>query len=185
LLDSQLGQLKLTTSKFYRVSGETTQHRGVIPDITYPSTFTREDFGESSYDNALAWDTIKKARYFPVDLVADYVPLLNEKHLQRRANSKEFGYLAEDIQVYQEKKDIKSMSLNMAARKAETEERKAKRLRRINQRLKDKGLEPIKSIKDYDESVFEDDDFRLQETGNILADYINLHNAKKLAEVKN
>ncbi|NVJ61261.1 MAG: carboxy terminal-processing peptidase [Gammaproteobacteria bacterium] len=184
LLDSKLGQLKLTTSKFYRVSGETTQHRGVIPDIQFPTAFSREEYGESSYDNALAWDTIKKANFSPEQRVEAYVDFLQQKHLQRRENQKEFEYLFQDIEEYNERKNEKSVSLNLKTRQAEIDKRKQKRLARINQRLKDKGLEPVKTLKDFDEKVFEDDDFKLQETGNILVDYILLKDSKKVAEKK-
>lgn len=184
LLDSELGQIKLTTSKFYRVSGETTQHRGVIPDIAFPAIFDREDFGESSYENALEWDTIQKASYQSLDEVAPYLAELRERHMQRRMHSKEFSYLMEDIEEYQERKNDKSVSLNLEKRKQEIESKKAQRLARVNQRLKDKGLEPVETLKDFDESVFEEDDFRLEEAGNILADYIVLLNQKRLAENK-
>ncbi len=184
LLDTELGQLKLTTSKFYRVSGETTQHRGVVPDIDFPSAFSREDFGESSYDNALAWDTIKKANFNPVNEVAEFVQVLKQKHIERKKSSKEFEYLEQDIAEYNEKKNDKTISLNLKKRKAEIEKNKEKRLARINQRLKDRGMEPVESLKDFDESIFEEDDFKLEETGNILADFIFLRNSKKLAEHK-
>ena len=117
LLDTQLGQIKLTTSKFYRVSGETTQHRGVVPDISYPSRFSREDFGESSYDNALAWDTIKQANYKPVNEVNEFVSALDQRHKMRRESSKEFAYLEEDIAEYQARKNDDTISLNMKKEK--------------------------------------------------------------------
>lgn len=180
--DAQLGQLKLTTSKFYRVSGETTQHRGVVPDIEFPSAFSPEELGESSYDNALPWDTIKRANYKPEQRFEGFIELLRERHLQRRAVSKEFSYLQKDIEEYLARKDDKDISLSLAERRKEIEEQKAQRLERINQRLVDKGLKPLKTLKDFDEKVFEDDDFKLQESGNILADYILLKEHKKLAE---
>ena len=62
LVPLQEGQLKITESKFYRISGDSTQHRGVIPDITYPSLFDPDEIGESALDNALAWDQIAPAR---------------------------------------------------------------------------------------------------------------------------
>ncbi|WMS88309.1 carboxy terminal-processing peptidase [Pleionea litopenaei] len=182
LRDSQLGHLKLTTSKFYRVSGETTQHRGVVPDIQFPSAFSPEEFGESSYENALAWDTISKAKFKPENRFEGVIGALNERHLQRRATSKEFSYLQKDIEEYLARKDDKDISLSLTERRKEIDEQKAKRLKRINQRLVDKGLKPVESLKDFDEKIFEEDDFRLQESGNILADYIVLKNRKKLAE---
>ncbi len=184
LLDTELGQIKLTTSKFYRVTGESTQHRGVIPDISFPSAFEREEFGESAYKNALEWDVIKKADYKPMKEISPYVGLLTDKHLERRKNSDEFAYLLEDLMEYQAKKNDKSFSLNMDVRLQEQESRKAKRLTRINKRLKMKGLEPIESVKDFDESIFEGDDFKLTEAANILSDLIDVSSAKKLAEAQ-
>ncbi len=184
LSDSQLGQVKLTTAKFYRVSGETTQHRGVIPDISFPSLFSREDFGESSYENALAWDTIKAATYEAVNRVNNYLPTLKQKHALRAQSNKEFAYLKEDIEEYKKRKNDMSISLQLEKRKAEIDKNKQEKLQRINQRLVDKGLKPVSTLKDFDDSVFENDDFRLKETGNILADLIVLKNSKKLAEIK-
>ena len=63
LVPLQEGQLKITESKFYRVSGGSTQHRGVVPDINYPSLFDPETIGESALDNALAWDQIAPTRF--------------------------------------------------------------------------------------------------------------------------
>ncbi len=183
-IDGQLGQLKLTTSKFYRVSGETTQHRGVIPDVSFPTAFSREEFGESSYENALEWDTIEPAKFQAINEVGQFVKTLDELHKQRAAKDDEFKYLLEDIEEYNRNKEDKSISLNLENRKKEMADRKAQKLERINHRLVAKGMKPVKTLKDFDESVFEEDDFRLEETGKILADLITLKERKKLAEKK-
>ena len=63
VLPLEHGQLKLTQAKFYRVSGDSTQHQGVIPDILFPTLFDKEKIGESALDEALAWDTIRPVSY--------------------------------------------------------------------------------------------------------------------------
>ncbi|MCO7225880.1 carboxy terminal-processing peptidase [Pleionea sp. CnH1-48] len=182
--EGSLGKVKWTTSKFYRVSGETTQHRGVVPDISFPSAFSREEYGESAYDNALVWDTISAASFNKTGKLTPFVAQLKSRHQQRAKQSLEFGFLAEDIEEFLKKKERKSVSLNLEKRKKEIEENKLSQLERVNSRLKKKGMKPVESLKDFDDSVFEKDDFRLEETGNILADFITLKHRKKLAELK-
>jgi carboxyl-terminal processing protease len=63
LVDLPEGQLKITESKFYRISGDSTQHRGVIPDIRYPSLLQHDEIGESALDKALDWDRISPIRH--------------------------------------------------------------------------------------------------------------------------
>ncbi|RLA05450.1 MAG: tail-specific protease [Gammaproteobacteria bacterium] len=181
--NSGMGQLKFTYSKFYRINGESTQHKGVIPDISFPSAFSGDDFGESSQDNALPWDTISPVDYVPVADVSKMFPVLKEAHKNRIATDKEFRYLVEDINEYLENSDTKSVSLNLKKRKDKRESREAKVLSRENKRRLEKGLEAIADIDDIDE---EDDqpDPRLEETAEILQDFIQLLDGQKIAYVK-
>ncbi|MCP3675960.1 MAG: tail-specific protease, partial [Gammaproteobacteria bacterium] len=116
--EASMGQLKFTFSKFYRINGESTQHKGVIPDIAYPSAFSGDDFGESSQKNALPWDTISPVDYLPVANITNFFPLLKDAHINRITTDKEFRYLIDDINEYLEHNDDKSLSLNFDKRKA-------------------------------------------------------------------
>ncbi|PCJ46297.1 MAG: tail-specific protease [Gammaproteobacteria bacterium] len=177
-----MGQIKFTFSKFYRINGESTQHKGVIPDITYPTAFAGDEFGESAQKNALPWDTISPVDYLPVADLKKYFPKLNAAHLIRIATDKEFMYLIEDIKEYMENSDSKAVSLNLIKRKLKREEREQKILARENRRRLDKGLEAIADIDDIDEDEDKPDP-RLEETAEILQDYIQLLDGHKIAYV--
>ena len=84
------GQLKLTVSKFYRVSGDSTQHRGVLPDIEFPSVYDKDEIGESQQDNALPWDNIHSVPFKPSRGVKQYIETLTAEHQQRIARDPDF-----------------------------------------------------------------------------------------------
>ncbi|HEX7954053.1 MAG TPA: carboxy terminal-processing peptidase, partial [Burkholderiales bacterium] len=79
----QYGELKLTVAQFFRINGGTTQLRGVTPDILFPSAADTENFGESSFDNALPWMQIKAADYVPEGDLKGLLPLLSTMHEAR------------------------------------------------------------------------------------------------------
>jgi len=175
-----IGQLKFTYSKFYRINGESTQHKGVLPDITYPSAFNGDDFGESAQPNALPWDTISAVDYIPVANLKKYLPILNEAHKNRIATDKEFKYLIADIKEFVATNDTKSVSLNLASRKAKREKRETKLLKRENKRRLEQGLEAIADIDDIEDDSDKPDP-RLDESAEILLDLIQLLDGHKIA----
>ena len=83
LQDLLKGQLKITRGKFYRISGASTQNKGVIPDITFPEMYDREKIGESSLPESLPWDTIGKVRYSPLPDMNRQIARLRELHQKR------------------------------------------------------------------------------------------------------
>ena len=93
LLDLPEGQLKITESKFYRISGDSTQHRGVIPDITYPSLLQHDEIGESSLEKALDWDRIAPVRHKDYGVVDAILPTLVAKHTERANSDPDFQYI--------------------------------------------------------------------------------------------
>ena len=99
IIPMDYGQVKLTRSKFYRISGESTQHRGVIPDITFPDFYDAyEDIGESSLDGALPWDTVRPVEYRPYLAIQALLPELQTRHEERAENSPDFIYLRDQIE---------------------------------------------------------------------------------------
>ncbi len=182
MFEPDLGQFKLTTSKFYRVSGESTQHRGVVPDVIFPSIEDDDERGESRFENALVWDTIGSAQYRTEDRIKTHIQALNKRYQERIKTSSFFNSLKEEISEYRQEKQKKTLSLNLKARKKEQTLKKEKRLLRINKRLQEKGLKPIKDLKDFDDSVFENEDAILDETSEILSDLIEFRGIKKVAE---
>lgn len=145
------GQLKLTESKFYRVSGESTQHRGVVPDITLPSLVDTEEIGESSYDYALPWDKIHPVphgQYFELDRI---LPKLKQSHNQRIQKNPDFIYLQKRRALLEGVNDEDSISLSEKSRLEQKNALEAKLLALENQRRKAKGLNPYESFDAIDD----------------------------------
>ncbi|MEC8443722.1 MAG: carboxy terminal-processing peptidase, partial [Pseudomonadota bacterium] len=188
------GQLKITQAKFYRVSGESTQHQGVIPDILFPSLFDKEKIGESALELALPWDTIKPAHRGDKKTISSKLPQLRELHEARIETNPDFIFVREQKALVTEMREKTSVSLNEATRKAEREDNDRRRLALENKRRKAKGLELLKSLDDNSddtdstESASADDsdttdsvadapeeaDAMLEEAGRILLDYMKL-----------
>jgi carboxyl-terminal processing protease len=84
------GQLTLTIGKYYRVTGESTQHRGVNPDIGLPSPIDSAEIGESVRDSALPWDTIQTTRFRAGDPLDTTIHSLNANHSERAKEDASF-----------------------------------------------------------------------------------------------
>ena len=115
----QFGELKMTIAQFFRINGDTTQLRGVTPDILLPSFADAESFGESSFDNALPWTQIKAANYSPAGDLKGLLPVLLVLHDTRVKNDKGFQYLQEDIAESKVRRKKNLTSLNEAERRKE------------------------------------------------------------------
>jgi carboxyl-terminal processing protease len=112
-------QLKLTVQKFYRISGGSTQKKGVVPDIILPSPWDHAEIGESTLPNCLPYDVIEKADYPAVNNFAPLLPELFKRSQERVKQDIDFTYIMEDSSFRQKKLDEKKLSLNEAARRAE------------------------------------------------------------------
>ncbi len=120
------GELKMTIAQFFRINGGTTQLRGVTPDIKLPTMADSDTFGESSYDNALPWTSIKAAPFIPAGDLKEIVPLLERRHEARVAKDKDYQYLQEDIALARKQRKDNVMSLNEAARRKERDAQEAR-----------------------------------------------------------
>ena len=120
------GELKMTIAQFFRINGGTTQLRGVMPDIKLPITSDNESFGESSYDNALPWVTIKPASYVPSGDLKELFAPLQKRHDVRIAKDKDFQYLEEDIAEMRKLRKENAISLNEAVRRKERDTQDAR-----------------------------------------------------------
>ena len=178
LYDNPFGSIQFTIAKFYRINGGSTQHRGVLPDIEFPSAIDPADWGESKEENALPWDQIPKARYNKLKDLSQDVSYLSALHSSRIAENKEFNYLLSDIAEYKAEKDDKVISLNLAKRKDKREKRKAKQLIRANERLALLGKEKVASLDDLPEDLETLDPF-LDETAKITFDLVLLDKVAK------
>lgn len=173
LYEKPLGSIQYTIAKFYRINGGSTQHRGVLPDISFPTAIKPEDWGESKEENALPWDQIQQAKYTPLNELNTDIEYLTSLYQQRIKDNPEFNYLLEDISIYQAEKDDKTISLNLATRKTEREARKSKRLVRVNEQLTILGKEKITDLDDLSDELDDLDPF-LDEAARITFDFISL-----------
>lgn len=139
------GQLKLTESKFYRISGESTQHRGVLPDIELPSIYDVGKVGESALDDALPWDRIDPVRHRNYHDVASLLPSLREWHNARAEHDPDLRHLNDEIALERKYASAKTISLSEPIRLAEREQRREAELAIENRRRLAKGLEPLAS----------------------------------------
>jgi carboxyl-terminal processing protease len=178
LYDNPLGSIQFTIAKFYRINGGSTQHKGVLPDITFPTAIDPADWGESKEENALPWDHILQAQYNKLNNLNSDVDYLTSLYQQRIKDNAEFNYLLADIKKYKSEKDNKKISLNLKTRKDKREANKAKQLIRANERLTKMGKGHIKSLDDLPDDLDELDPF-LDETARITFDLVNLGKVAK------
>lgn len=126
------GTLLVTIRKFYRPSGESTQLKGVIPDIVLPSVNNVAEIGEAALENPLPWDMIQKVQFDRLDLVAPYLAELRARSSARVSEDHEFAYILEDVERTKKLLADKSVSLNEEQRlkeKREAERREKQRQR--------------------------------------------------------
>lgn len=171
LYDNPLGSVQYTIAKFYRINGGSTQHKGVVPDILFPSAIDPAEWGESQEDNALPWDSIVRAKYNTVDTLEGAVKYLGEQHNKRIKVEPEFNYVFEDISRYKEEKDGKTISLVEAERIKEREEGDVRALKRANERLARLGKDTIAKLDEAPDVLSELDPF-LEEAALITQDLI-------------
>lgn len=198
------GRLKLTEAKYYRVSGESTQHRGIVPDIQYPSLYNPKDIGEAALDFALAWDSVKALQHREYGDYQAILGHLETRHRERIKDDPDYRYLLDQIELSDRYASVENLPLNRASRKMMIDEDKAARDAIEKAFRLAKGLpveDPVKGENTDDDSLAghivntstmdefadygasdEDEennqdprsDFLLTETGYILLDAITL-----------
>ena len=179
------GQIKITESKFYRITGAGMQNKGIHPDITLPSTWDVEEVGESSYDSALPWDEIKPVHFKKFSMRSSMISQLNDGHLTRVNQSPNLQYILDIRKRYEIQKNKEVISLNLINRKNEKEERQSWALEIENKRRASLNLETFSSFKamedfndakeaedgEKDSEIDIDNDYLLNEGMQILSDY--------------
>ena len=158
LIPLNRGQLKMTQAKFYRVSGQSTQHQGVIPDIEYPEVYDRDEIGESTLDDALPWDVIRPTRYRRGPNLAPLLALLEDRHETRVETDPDFAYLEAMVERARARSARNRLSLNEVQRRLEREEDETLRLAIENRRREAKGLPVVASL----EALEKDEDGALE-----------------------
>ena len=177
------GELKLTLAKFYRVSGQSTQHQGVVPDILYPSDVDTDEIGESALPEAMPWDRIHPAIRPETDPFKPFLADLKARHDARAAQNPDFVFTRERLQLSQELMKETRVSLNETQRRSQHAAIEARQLKLENTRRLARGEEPLEKIKSEDEETLSphdadkpkpEEDAYLAETGHILLDYLTL-----------
>jgi carboxyl-terminal processing protease len=192
--DLTSGQLKLTESKFYRVTGSGMQNKGVEPDIALPSTWDLEESGESSLDSALPWDQIQPTPFKQFKFDRGVLNRLKVAHEKRLISSPDLQYILNIRKRYNEQQDKKSISINIDKRRAEKLNRQLWLLVTENQRRAAQNIETFKTFDDLEEfnkdkedndrdvDIDPKNDYLLNEGMLILSDYLYLNTNLLLSE---
>ena len=144
----ELGQLNVTIGKYYRITGESTQDRGVTPDIALPSLIDADEVGESTRDRALPWDHIEPAAFRVEGDLKATAASLEKLHEERTANSADFRYLHDDIAALEAMRSQKTLSLNLKTREEERKRLDGERLERENAWRAAHDVKPVKSLEE-------------------------------------
>lgn len=180
--EARFGQLKMTIAQYFRVSGSSTQHRGVVPDIRFPQTLSPEEYGESSFDNALPYASIRPASYTKLGRPGDLVPILTARFEQRSQQDREFQLLTEELAEMETLRSSKTVSLLYTERKAERDRQEARRKER--QKLLaaltgkddadadqlDDGLDASERLPDPEDEENREPDVLMRQASRIAAD---------------
>ena len=195
---AKYGQLKMTIAQFFRIDGSSTQHKGVIPDVSFPTTIDADEYGESTYDNALPYTEIAPVSYHRFSTVATLSQALEARHQKRAAADEELQLFFEEIADYKQARARKSVSLNLATRQRERAEEEQKQADRDARRVAlgeeshrasrlDDGLnagEPGAAVSELDDEDEEErPDVLLTEAARILGDAIAIGGPLLAAQV--
>ncbi len=176
----QLGQINLTMAKFYRISGNSTQHKGVIPDINFPSIYPLDKIGEDTEPSALPFDMVTPSAYNTIYNLTEAKANLIKLHEERMAKSIDYKILQEDIEEGKKRENETSVTLNEAKLKAERDSFEAKSLERLNQLRAQKGLPALK--KGEKTTKQEVSDFVEDESMRIMVDFMKYAENSKLSK---
>ncbi len=170
----QLGQVNLTMAKFYRVNGSSTQHKGVMPDIVFPSLYPLDKIGEDTERSALAWDVIQPSAFVPVSDLSSIKANLKKLHEERMKSSVEYKMMEQEIADMKKRDGEVSVSLNINKLKAERDSLENAALARANKLRALRGLAPVKKgDKIKKEESF---DFVEDESLQVMADLMQVKN---------
>ncbi len=186
--DTDLGQLKATIAQFFRVSGGSTQHRGVVPDIVYPTALNSTKYGERMLDNALPWASVRPAAFKVAGDPQMVLPQVKARHDERMRSDPAFPILLDEMRALKQAREQTSTSLVETRRRSEQKVLEKAERDRQNKLRASRGMEPLR--KDADKAAADatgaDDPHEgeggkdlgaqiwLDEAAHILSDWIDL-----------
>ncbi len=165
------GQLTLTIGKYYRITGESTQHRGVLPDITLPSAIDSSAIGESSSTAALPWDQIPGTRFRKSQDLTNVISFLRQNHNLRMLSDPDLVYFQSNVDASINNQSLSEVTLNRDERQHDRDDQDQDRLNRFNHWRSINGYDQVASVDLITPDAIPD--FNLNETGKILADFIS------------
>ena len=174
------GQLTVTIGKFYRVTGESTQHRGVEPDVELASPINLKDVGESALEDALPWDRIQGADFRALDTQLPSIAKLALEENARQQRDPDYRWLVSDIAALNQIREQKLLSLNLDKRKAERTRLENDRLDRENSRRSARAETPLKAISELDGSKLPD--VVLDQSAEVMVDMLKTTTPAKPAK---
>ncbi|MEH6649484.1 MAG: carboxy terminal-processing peptidase [Motiliproteus sp.] len=176
------GQIKLTQQMFYRVSGSSTQNRGVHPHLELPELYDVELVGESTEDGALPWDQVKPQGHTNFNMVpASQLSVMAQQHQQRAANEPDLIAIREGISHRKEQK-LENLPLNEQKLREVRAQNEELQLAIENRRRNAKALDPLGSLAELEseqaestEGISIERDALLKESSEVMLDYLNIH----------
>ena len=182
------GQIKFTEQKFYRVSGESTQHKGVIPDIELPFVFSNKEIGEMSYENALPYNDISPVYYETFENFSNLEPIQNYSK-NRVEDSSMNLYVNENKKLNRLNSETNLLPVNLTKRKEIRKSNEDRRLLIENKLRESLGLETFNSFEDFsnsdtDEISNKKDEIILKEAAQILIDQILIKESSRVSFIK-
>ena len=164
------GQLKLTVSKFYRVSGDSTQHRGVLPDIAFASSYDTDEVGESHEENALPWDSIHSVAFKRSDQLGRYIAPLTLKHKARSSKDPDYRHMIQLLDFTEEWTSSEALSLNIATRRARTKDWELALFEFENSRRKAKKMAVFSDLEAWKDDQKDEPEIAMDQGGEIEAE---------------
>ncbi len=166
----QFGIINLTMAKFYRINGNSTQHKGVIPDINFPSIYPMDKIGEDTQPSALPFDMVKASNYTPISDLTQVRKDLLKLHQERMKKSVDYAVLLENIQEGKRRDAQISVTINETKLKKERDKAEEMALANVNKVRVARGLKPL--AKGEKAAEKEDIDFVQEESLRIMADLL-------------
>lgn len=166
------GKLKITSAKFYRVSGESTQNLGVTPDLQYPQLYKIENTGESSLDGALPWDQTMKTTYSAYPSLDVIYKKLSERYNERSLKDPGLNFLKKRIEMADELNSKKALSLNLKARELRKKQYEKDEQDLKNEYLKLTGKKPVEETNQEDTGIEDAKTILMNQTYLVMADFI-------------